>query len=155
VAPPLTASRQRPTPIRSSGFPCLLQKHPVPLPFGASSTETVGKLFLFLHIYFSCCPELLPPVSSDGSFAKCLPRPGWGVCNGVSSSCERRAGARAARLPTRGLRDGPGLSPRSLRGRFVVAFAGALARGCMAALCGCVASWQMWLLVARWKAAHG
>lgn len=71
-------SRQRPTPIRSVGFSCLRQKHPVPFQFGASSAETVGKLLLFLHIYFSCCPEVLRPVSSDGSFAKCLPRPWLG-----------------------------------------------------------------------------
>lgn len=74
VAPLLAASRQRPTLIHSIGFSCLLQEHPIPLQFGASSTETVGKLFLFLYIYFSCCSELLQPVSSEGSFAKCLPR---------------------------------------------------------------------------------
>lgn len=59
MAPPLAGSRQRPTPIHSVGFSCLLQKHPVPLQFGASSTEIVGKLLLFLHIYFGCGPELL------------------------------------------------------------------------------------------------
>lgn len=74
----LAVSRQRPTPIHSVGFSCLLQKHPVPLQFGASSTETVGKPLLYLHRYFSCCPEVLRPVSSDGSFAKCLPRPRLG-----------------------------------------------------------------------------
>lgn len=48
MAPRLAVSRQRPTQMHSVGFSCLLQKHPVPLRLGASSTETVGKLLLFL-----------------------------------------------------------------------------------------------------------
>lgn len=55
----------------------LLQRHPEPLPFGASSPEAVGKSLLFLPRCFST--ELLQAVSSGGSFAKCLLDPGGGL----------------------------------------------------------------------------
>lgn len=90
----------------ASRFPA---KRPVPLPLGAPSTQTVGKLLFFLHRYFSYCPQLLQPTSSDGSFAKCPP---WGLQWGfqhLQTSCH----------PVWG---GLCLSPRLLRCHSMVAF---------------------------------